>query len=41
MAAAYRPILERVVGRGFAPPRTRVRTPKHRVLLAALRYGLV
>jgi phytoene synthase len=41
MAAAYRPILERVVRRGFAPPRRRVRTPKHRVLLAAVRYGLV
>jgi phytoene synthase len=41
MAAAYRPILDRVVKRGFAPPRRRVRTPRHRVLLAAVRYGLV
>jgi phytoene synthase len=40
MAAVYRPILERMVERGFEPPRTRVRTSKIRLLGAVLRHGL-
>jgi squalene synthase HpnD len=41
MAEAYQPILARLSARGFAPPRKRIRTPKHRILLAVLRYGLM
>ena len=41
MEAAYRSVLDRVVRRGFAAPRAPVRTGKLRVLLAALRYGLL
>jgi squalene synthase HpnD len=41
MAEVYRAILDRLERRGFAPPRPHVRTPRHRVLLAILRYGLV
>ena len=41
MGEVYRSILDRVEARGFAPPRTRVRVPKHRVLIALLRHGLV
>ncbi|WGJ16168.1 presqualene diphosphate synthase HpnD [Methylocapsa sp. D3K7] len=41
MADVYRAILDRLEQRGFAVPRSRVRTPRHRVLLAILRYGLV
>jgi phytoene synthase len=40
MGEVYRSILEGVEARGFAPPRARVRAPKHRVLLALLRHGL-
>ena len=40
MADVYRAILASLEERGFAPPRQRVRTPRHRVLLAILRYGL-
>ena len=40
MAAVYGAILDRVERQGFAPPRTRVRTPKARVLWAILRHGL-
>ncbi|MGO9134999.1 MAG: presqualene diphosphate synthase HpnD [Methylovirgula sp.] len=40
MGEVYRSILDRVEARGFAPPRARVRVPKHRVLLALLRHGL-
>ncbi|MEJ0092176.1 MAG: presqualene diphosphate synthase HpnD [Methylocella sp.] len=41
MTEAYQPILARLRERGFAPPRVRIRTPKHRILLAVLRYGLM
>ncbi len=41
MAEAYQPILAQLTARGFAPPRTRIRTSKWRVLLAVLRHGLV
>lgn len=41
MDEVYRVILARVVARGFAPPRTRVRVPRHLVLLALLRHGLI
>ncbi|QXX75103.1 presqualene diphosphate synthase HpnD [Methylovirgula sp. HY1] len=40
MGDVYRAILKGVEARGFAPPRTKVRVPKHRVLLAFLRHGL-
>jgi presqualene diphosphate synthase len=40
MGEVYHSILEGVEARGFAPPRTRIRVPKHRVLLAFLRHGL-
>jgi phytoene synthase len=40
MAAVYRPILERMAERGFAPPRTRVRTSKLRLVGAVLRHGV-
>ncbi|MHB8884635.1 MAG: presqualene diphosphate synthase HpnD [Methylovirgula sp.] len=40
MGDVYRTILKGVEARGFAPPRTKVRVPKHRVLLAFLRHGL-
>ncbi|MDB5511469.1 MAG: hpnD [Enterovirga sp.] len=39
MEAAYSSVLQRLVKRGFAAPRARVRTGKLRVLLAVLRYG--
>jgi phytoene synthase len=41
MAEVYESILERLIRRGFSPPRKRVRTPRHRVILAVLRYGLI
>jgi phytoene synthase len=41
MAEAYHPILGRLTARGFAPPRTRIRTSKWRILLAVLRHGIV
>jgi phytoene synthase len=41
MADVYRAILVSLERRGFAPPRQRIRTPRHRVLLAILRYGLL
>ena len=41
MAEAYQPILAQLTARGFAPPRTRIRTSKWRILLAVLRHGLV
>jgi phytoene synthase len=40
MAAAYGAILERLVRRGFAPPRAPVKLPLPRLLLALVRYGL-
>jgi phytoene synthase len=41
MADVYEGILTRLEHRGFEPPRTRVRTPKLRVLAAFLRHGLM
>ncbi len=41
MAAAYESILDRLVARGFAPPRERVGADRLRVLGALLRYGVV
>ncbi len=41
MADVYRAILAGLERRGFATPRKRVRTPRHRVVLALLRYGLL
>ncbi|WP_158815653.1 presqualene diphosphate synthase HpnD [Methylocapsa sp. S129] len=40
MAAAYEAILERLVRRGFAPPRARVHIPLARLLAAIVRHGL-
>jgi presqualene diphosphate synthase len=40
MGDVYRAILASLERRGFAPPRQRIRTPRHHVLLAILRYGL-
>ena len=37
MAQAYRLILDRLVARGFAPPRTPVRLPRTKILLIVLR----
>ena len=41
MADVYRAILAGLESRGFAAPRKRVRTPRHRVILALLRYGFL
>lgn len=41
MAEVYRDILAGLNERGLAPPRKRMRTPRRRVLLAILRYGLI
>ena len=41
MDDAYRAILDGMVVRGFALPRTRVRVSKPRFLLSLLRYGLI
>ena len=41
MAAAYGMILRRLIARGFAPPRARIRTPKALLLLAVLRHGFL
>jgi phytoene synthase len=40
MAAVYQAILQRLVARGFAPPREPVRAPLPQLLLAVLRYGI-
>ena len=40
MAEVYVAILDRLCARGWSSPRRRVRTPKHRVLLALLRHGI-
>jgi phytoene synthase len=40
MADVYFAILKCLEKRGFAPPRRRIRIPRHRVFLATLRYGL-
>jgi squalene synthase HpnD len=41
MADVYRAILACLERRGFSPPRQRIHTPRFRVLLAVLRYGLL
>jgi squalene synthase HpnD len=41
MAAVYRPMLDRLVSRGWAPPRTKLRHSTPLILWAVLRYGLV
>jgi presqualene diphosphate synthase len=41
MADVYFAILTSLEKRGFAPPRPRIRTPRYRVVLAILRYGLL
>lgn len=41
MADVYFAILTSLEKRGFAPPRLRIRTPRYRVVLAILRYGLL
>ena len=37
MGAAYRAILDKLIARGFAPPRRPVRLPRARLLLIVLR----
>ncbi|MFZ0559472.1 MAG: presqualene diphosphate synthase HpnD [Methylovirgula sp.] len=39
MGEVYQAILAAVAARGFAPPRSKVRVPKRRMLLALLRHG--
>lgn len=41
MASAYRTILDRLLERGWGAPRKSVRMSRRRVLLAALRYGII
>jgi squalene synthase HpnD len=41
MADVYRAILAGLERRGFAAPRRKIRAPRHRVVLAVLRYGLL
>jgi presqualene diphosphate synthase len=41
MALAYSDVLDRIEQRGFAPPRTRVRVNKARLMLNLLRHGVV
>jgi squalene synthase HpnD len=41
MADVYRAILAGLERRGFAAPRQKILTPRHRVVLALLRYGLL
>jgi squalene synthase HpnD len=41
MADVYFAILRLLEKRGFAPPRPHIRAPRHRILLAILRYGLL
>lgn len=40
MEAVYRPVLDRLIQRGFSPPRARVHKDKLRILAALLRYGI-
>jgi phytoene synthase len=40
MSLAYGAIWRKLVARGFARPRTRIRTPKLVLVLALLRYGI-
>jgi presqualene diphosphate synthase len=41
MADVYRAILAGLERRGFAAPRQKIRAPRHRIVLALLRYGLL
>jgi len=41
MASVYADVLDRIEQRGFAPPRTRVRIGKTRMLLTVLRHGVL
>jgi presqualene diphosphate synthase len=41
MADVYRAILAGLERRGFAAPRQKIRAPRHRVVMALLRYGLL
>lgn len=41
MGAVYRQVLQRLVARGWAPPRAPVKVSKPRLALAVLRYGLL
>ncbi|MGH6848259.1 MAG: presqualene diphosphate synthase HpnD [Methylocella sp.] len=41
MSDVYRAILAGLEKRGFAAPRQKIRTPRHRVALALLRYGVL
>ena len=41
MGAVYAQVLDAIARQGFDPPRRRVKVPKHRLLLAVLRHGLV
>ncbi len=41
MAEAYAPMLDRLQERGFAPPRTRIRVDRIRLIWAVVRYGIV
>jgi presqualene diphosphate synthase len=41
MADVYRAILAGLERRGFAGPRQKIRAPRHRIVLALLRYGLI
>jgi phytoene synthase len=41
MAEAYAPMLDRLQERGFAPPRTRIRVDRLRLIWAVVRYGIV
>jgi hypothetical protein len=41
MADVYRAILDGLEKRGFAAPRQKIRTPRHRVALAILRHGVL
>ena len=41
MAAAYRPVLERLIGRGWSPPRFRIAKRKRDLMGAVLRFGIL
>jgi presqualene diphosphate synthase len=41
MADVYQAILAGLERRGFAGPRQKIRAPRHRIVLALLRYGLI
>ncbi len=41
MAEAYAPMLDQLQERGFAPPRTRIRVDRMRLIWAVVRYGIL